>query len=154
VPINIRGLAPLLQVFDMPAAVHFYRDILGFELVTTSRPGDHFDWALLKLNGAEIMLNTAYEQDQRPSAPDPARWTAHNDTGLFFGCEDLDAAYRHLRAHGLTVKEPQITHYGMKQLYVADPDGYCLCFTWPADQRTRDQWKAWYGLETDTPKQR
>jgi catechol 2,3-dioxygenase-like lactoylglutathione lyase family enzyme len=136
----------------MPTAIHFYRDVLGFELVTTSRPGDHFDWALLKLNGVEIMLNTAYEQDQRPSAPDPARVAAHDDTGLFFGCEDLDGVYRHLRAHGLTVKEPVTTHYGMKQLYVADPDGYGLCFTWPADQRTRDQWKAWYGFESEHAK--
>jgi hypothetical protein len=53
-PINIRGLAPLLQVFDMPTAVH---------------------------------------------------------------------------------------------LYVTDPDGYGLCFQWPANQKTQDQWKAWYGLE-------
>ena len=151
--INIRGMAPLLQVFDMPAAVHFYRDILGFELVTTSRPGDHFGWALLKLNGVEIMLNTAYEEDQRPPAPDPARVAAHNDTGLFFGCEDLDGAYRHLRAHGLSVKEPAVAPYGMKQLSVTDPDGYALCFQWPADQHTRDQWKAWYGLEPNAPKQ-
>jgi len=47
-PLDIQGLAPLLQVFDMPASVHFYRDLLGFELVATSRPGDHFDWALLR----------------------------------------------------------------------------------------------------------
>jgi glyoxylase I family protein len=152
-PINIRGLAPLLQVFDIPTSVHFYRDVLGFELVTTSRPGEHFDRALLKLNGVEIMLNTAYEEDQRPSAPDPARVAAHNDTGLFFGCEDLDGAYRHLRAHGLNVKEPAVAPYAMKQLYTSDPDGYCLCFQWPADQRTRDQWKAWYRLEPNAPKQ-
>jgi uncharacterized glyoxalase superfamily protein PhnB len=151
--INIRGLAPLLQVFDMPTAVHFYRDILGFELVTTSRPGDHFGWALLKLNGVEIMLNTAYEDDQRPAAPDPARVAAHNDTSLFFGCEDLDGAYRHLRAHGLSVKEPAVAPYGMKQLYVTDPDGYGLCFQWPADQKTQHQWKAWYGLDPNAPKQ-
>lgn len=28
------GVAPLLQVYDMPTAVSFYRDLLGFELVT------------------------------------------------------------------------------------------------------------------------
>jgi catechol 2,3-dioxygenase-like lactoylglutathione lyase family enzyme len=136
----------------MPTAVHFYRDVLGFELVTTSRPGDHFDWALLRLNSVEIMLNTAYEGDQRPSTPDPARVAAHNDTGLFFGCEDLDGAYLYLRAHGLNVKEPAVAPYGMKQLFVADPDGYGLTFQWPANQQTRDQWKAWYGLDPDHPK--
>jgi glyoxylase I family protein len=135
-PINIRGLAPLFQVFDMPAAIHFYRDIIGFEIVSTSRPGEHFDWALLRLNGVELMLNTAYEQDARPSAPDPARVAAHEDAALYFGCEDLDAAYNHLRAHGLNVKEPAVAPYGMKQLYLNDPDGYTLCLQWPAAKHT------------------
>jgi len=64
--LDIRGLAPLLQVFDMPASIHFYRDILGFEVVNTSRPGEDFGWALLRLNGVELMLTTAYENDERP----------------------------------------------------------------------------------------
>ena len=40
--IAIRGLAPLQGVFDMPTSVHFYRDVLGFELVQTSSPGENF----------------------------------------------------------------------------------------------------------------
>jgi len=129
---DIHGIAPLLQVFDMPTSIHFYRDVLGFMVTTTSEPGDDCDWALLKLNGAELMLNTAYESDQRPSAPDSQRMAAHDDTCLFFGCQDLDAAYRHLCAHGLDLKEPKIAPYGMKQLWFHDPDGYGLCFQWPA----------------------
>ena len=31
---------------------------------------------------------------------------------------------------GIDVQEPTIAHYGMKQLYVSDPDGYLLCFQW------------------------
>jgi len=27
---DIHGIAPLLQVFDMPTSLHFYRDVLGF----------------------------------------------------------------------------------------------------------------------------
>jgi glyoxylase I family protein len=130
--IDIRGLAPLLQVFDMPTSIHFYRDVLGFEVATTSRQGDRFDWALLRLKGVELMLNTAYEEDSRPAAPDPARISAHSDTALFFGCADLDGTYKHLLAHGLPVEEPVIRDYGMRQLYVTDPDGYSLCFQWRA----------------------
>lgn len=150
--IDIRGLAPLLEVFDMPTSVHFYRDVLGFDLVATSQAGDRFDWALLRLNGVELMLNTAYEDNERPPAPDPARVAGHADTGLFFGCADLDGAYRHLRAHRLNVKEPGIRDYGMRQLYVTDPDGYTLCFQWPATQQTHDQWRAWYGIEPEDGK--
>jgi uncharacterized glyoxalase superfamily protein PhnB len=50
----------------------------------------------------------------------------------------VDGAYQHLRAHGVEVEEPKVAPYGMKQLYVKDPDGYNLCFQWPANS-TNDQ---------------
>ena len=130
--LDIRGLVPLLQVFDMPTSIHFYRDILGFEVVNASGEGDDVGWALLRLNGVELMLNTAFESDQRPPAPDPNRVLGHGDTGLYFGCPDVEQAYAQLRIKGLNVEEPVIRTYGMKQLNVSDPDGYNLYFQWPA----------------------
>jgi glyoxylase I family protein len=133
--IEIRGMAPLLQVFDMATSIRFYRDVLGFEVVTTSTPrGEHFDWALLRLSGVELMLNTAYEEDARPAAPDAGRIAAHEDTCLYFGCPDVDATYAYLRARGVAPEEPKVAPYGMKQLYLRDPDGYSLCFQWAAKQ--------------------
>ena len=133
--IEVEGVCALLQVFDMPASVRFYRDVLGFEIVNTSpREGDQFDWGWLRLDKANLMLNTAYEQDDRPAKPEPARVSSHGDTCLYFSCPDVDAAYQHLRSHGLDVKEPKVAPYGMKQLLVSDPDGYMLCFQWPASE--------------------
>jgi len=143
--IDVRGLAPLLEVFDMPTSLRFYRDVLGFELVSTSQGGENFGWCLLRLNDVEVMLNTAYDDGERPELPDAARWAAHRDTALYFGCADLDGAYNQLRAKGLNVKEPKVAPYGMRQLYVSDPDGYNLCFQWPASKQMQDQWKEWYG---------
>lgn len=132
--IEVRGVCALLQVFDMPTSVRFYRDVLGFEIVqTTPREGDQFDWGLLRLDNVEVMLNTAYEQDDRPAQPDSARIAAHRDTCLYFGCPDVAAAYRHLLAQGIRVEEPKIAPWGAKQLYVRDPDGYQLCFQWRAE---------------------
>jgi uncharacterized glyoxalase superfamily protein PhnB len=85
------------------------------------------------------MLNTAYEADQRPPAPDPPRVAAHDDTCLFFGCKDLDAAYQHLRAHGVSLKPPKVAPYGMNQLWFKDPDGYGLCFQHPVTKQGKDQ---------------
>jgi catechol 2,3-dioxygenase-like lactoylglutathione lyase family enzyme len=133
-PIDVRGLTPLLQVYDMPTSVRFYRDMLGFEIVSTSPalgPPDSFHWVFLRLGGAELMLNSAYEFDaDRPVPPDAARVAAHDDTGLFLGCPDVDGAYRELRSKGVTVREPVVAPYGMKQMYLHDPDGYNLCFQW------------------------
>ena len=131
--IEVRGVCAMLQVFDMPASVRFYRDVLGFEIVQTSpREGDQFDWGMLRLNDAYVMLNSAYEQEFRPAQPEPARVSAHGETCLYFSCPDVESAYRHLRTHGIDVNEPKVAPYGMKQLYVHDPDGYSLCFQWSA----------------------
>ena len=134
-PLDTSGLCPLLQVFDMPTSVRFYRDILEFELVSHAplRAPDEFGWSLLRRSaGAELMLNTAYAYGERPDSPDPARIAAHGDTCIYFGCPDVDAAYQHLIDKGLTVNPPNVAWYGMKQLYLTDPDGFGLCFQWKA----------------------
>jgi catechol 2,3-dioxygenase-like lactoylglutathione lyase family enzyme len=126
-------MVPLLQVFDMPTSIAFYRDVLGFDVTNTSNAavGDHVDWILLARSGVELMLNTAYESDARPPAPDRARLAAHTDTTLYFSAPDVDAVYTHLRAHGVPATAPKVAPYGMKQVYLTDPDGYNLCFQWP-----------------------
>jgi glyoxylase I family protein len=137
--IDVRGLAPLLQVFDMPASLKFYCDGLGFAIVANDgKPAPHFDWVLLRLNGSELMLNTAYEEEERPPAPDPARIAAHQDSSIYFGCPDVDGAYAHLQAKGIQSEKPRIAPYGMKQLYLKDPDGYTLCFQWRAEKTSRE----------------
>ncbi|HEX4581404.1 MAG TPA: VOC family protein [Acidobacteriaceae bacterium] len=135
--LDVRGATTLLQVYDMPASVRFYRDVLGFEMVSHSphRGGDpdRFHWCWLRLGGAELMLNTAYESDEeRPVHADETRMAAHGDTGLFFGCPDVDAAYEELRAKDVNVSKPHVAPYGMKQMSLRDPDGYGLCFQWEA----------------------
>ena len=132
--IAIRGLCPLIQVFDMPTSLRFYRDVLGFAEVEKSGKGDDVHWAWLRQGQAEVMLNTAYDDGERPPTPDPARVATHADTCLFMGCGDLEEAYAYLLAHGVKAEPPNVAPYGMKQLYATDPDGYGLCWQWPAKQ--------------------
>jgi glyoxylase I family protein len=134
--IEVRDVAPLLQVFDMPTAIRFYRDVLDFK-VTGSSPvlsnnPDDVNWAMLELNHVTVMLNTAYEPEFRPAAPEAGRFSGHRDTCLYFSCPDVDAAYLYLLSKGLTIEPPKVVYYGMKQLYLTDPDGYRVCFQWTA----------------------
>ena len=44
---ELRGVCALLQVFDMPASLAFYRDVLGFSIIGSAPPrerGDDFGW--------------------------------------------------------------------------------------------------------------
>jgi glyoxylase I family protein len=134
--LDLRGLTPLIQVYDMPTSLRFYRDVLGFEPVATSPKlgEDRYHWVMLRLGGVELMLNSAYEFDEeRPVPPDPARVAAHDDTILYFGCPDVDAAYDELRRKGVALEAPAVMRYGMKQIDVRDPDGFLLCFQWRAE---------------------
>ncbi len=134
--IDARGLTPLLGVYDMPTSVRFYRDVLGFEVAMSSpnlgAPDQHH-WCLLRLGPCELMLNTAYEFDaERPVPPDPARVAAHGDTCVYIACPDVEAAWAQLTAKGLALEKPKVAPYGMKQLYLRDPDGFGVCFQWQA----------------------
>jgi catechol 2,3-dioxygenase-like lactoylglutathione lyase family enzyme len=55
----------------MPTSLAFYRDKLGFKVTGDSGQGDESGWAMLELGEETIMLNTAYEDGERPETPDP-----------------------------------------------------------------------------------
>ena len=126
--INITGMTPLLQVFDMPRALSFYRDILGFEMVSNSGKGDNSSWVWLRLGQSDLMLNDQYEPGHVPPAVPEERIKWHNDTCLYFGCDDPDSAYEFLRSQNVPCRPPVVAPYGMKQLSFKDPDGYAICF--------------------------
>jgi glyoxylase I family protein len=131
-----KGMTPLLQVYDMPTSMDFYCKTLGFEVGAVDDPkkAPHHDWVWLKRgDDIDLMLNTAYESDQRPAQPDAKRVAAHDDVCLYFGAPDVDAVYHDLAAKGLKLNPPKVAWYGMKQLTLHDPDGYAICFQWKAE---------------------
>ncbi|MFM9828405.1 MAG: VOC family protein [Sphingomonas sp.] len=127
------GAIVLLQVFDMPRAITFYCDMLDFEIYHHSpfvetAEGRFFHWAWLRNGPVELMLNTAYDANERPPVADAARWAGHGDVSLSLGCADVDAVYAELLAKGLAPAPPRTSPHGPRELSLRDPDGYELCF--------------------------
>lgn len=131
--IEIQGMTPLIQVFNISRSLKFYRDILGFEVVSDSGDGDNSSWVWLRLNGCGLMLNDQYEPGNVPETPPVDRVEWHSDTCLYFACADVDGAYDFLQSKDVAVDQPTVTAYGMKQLHLRDPDNYCICFQWHSD---------------------
>lgn len=127
------GITPMFAVFDMPASLAFYRDLLGFEVVMASpevntAEGRFSHWMMLRNGPAELMLNTQYDSNERPASPDGSRHAAHGDAYLYIGFADIEEAYRELSRRGLKADPPQLAHYGLKNFSVLDPDGYRVVF--------------------------
>src|ERR1041384_6061514 len=96
--LEIRALTPLIQVFSMPRALGFYRDVLGFEVASDSGNGDDSSWIWLRFNDMNLMLNDQYEPGLVPESPPPERTRWHDDTCLYFSCPDPDGVYAYLRS--------------------------------------------------------
>lgn len=126
--IDLCDSTPMLSVFDMPTSLKFYCDVLGWRLGSTQGgKAPDCEWADLSMNQLRLWLKTSYEKDKRPSAPDAARTMGHRDAILTFGCLDLDGAYKQLKEAGVAVQSPVVANFGLRQMYVTDPDGYVLC---------------------------
>jgi catechol 2,3-dioxygenase-like lactoylglutathione lyase family enzyme len=128
--IELRHLCPLIQVFNMQSALAFYRDILGFSVVSDSGGGDDASWVWLQRGEINLMLNDQYEPGSVPAEPPAERQKWHGDTCLYFGA-DPDAIYQFLRSKKIEPEPPKDAPYGMRQLYLRDPDGYSICFQQP-----------------------
>jgi catechol 2,3-dioxygenase-like lactoylglutathione lyase family enzyme len=114
----------------MPQSLAFYRDVLGFEVVSDSGNGDRSSWVWIRLNNADLMLNDQYEPGHEPTEVPPERQKWHHDTCLYFSA-DPDAVYEYLISKEIELSPPKDAPYGMRQLYLHDPDGYNLCFQKP-----------------------
>lgn len=132
--IKIQDSCTLLQVFDMKISLQFYCEVLGFIIHQQAGPENDIGWVWLKKETINLMLNTAYETPFRPVSPESARIVAHGDTCIYFSSRDIDGVYQHLLDNGIKLNPPSVAPYGMKQLYIYDPDGFSLCFQWPGSE--------------------
>ena len=124
------GLTPLIGVFDMPRALAFYRDLLGFVVVSASpevetAEGRFSHWMWLRFGGAEIMLNTQYDSNERPAEPPKQSSKA---AVFYIICSDVELAYEELTGRGLVAERPKMAPYGLRTFSVEDPDGYTIVF--------------------------
>ena len=117
----VRELWPLLLVQDIDRSLAFYRDQLGFELVDAAQAKGRIFWCRLQRGARALMLQQAAAEDGPPEG-------RGRGVGFYFVCADADAMYRELSACGLDPAAPTVAWYGMKQLFVPEPDGYSICF--------------------------
>lgn len=120
-------MVPLLSVYDMPRAVAFYCDMLGFEIENQWSPGGHLYWAELKSGDTWLMLNAEHEDGER--RPEHDHRAHGRDLTFYFYPPDVVALRESVLRRGGAPSEFVVTHYRHKQFTLRDPDGYTLCFS-------------------------
>ncbi len=117
----VKELAPLLIVEDIARSVDFYCQKLGFKMTLNWEPDGNLQWCRLERDDSALMLQQACDEDGSPEG-------RGRGVHFYFNCEDANAEHARLAGCGLKLDPPQVTFYGMNQLYLTDPDGYEHCF--------------------------
>lgn len=114
-------LFPILSTADLPRALAFYRDLLGFE-VTYQFPAEGVpDYVGLQLGKSHLGIGGNPDADQ---PDDPDRPAAQQRITLCVYADDCDAAVTRLRDHGTQIlSDPIDQPWGERMAEAADPDG-------------------------------
>ena len=127
---EIFGIAPFFIVKNVPIALSFYRDRLGFDITFQGPGDDDIFFAIVQRGGAMIMLKDVgidpvpnYKRDIKKGI---ARWDA------YLNVPDPDALAAEFSSRNIEFFQPlQDNDDGLRGFEVRDADGYVLFFGRP-----------------------
>jgi uncharacterized glyoxalase superfamily protein PhnB len=126
----LESFTVLLNVEDVSAAIAFYGELFGFEVVQKFEENNSIRWASLRKDQTQLMLN---EHGERSS--DRRRLSVgHLDVVLYIGVTDLDEVWRRVDQKGYSPSPIEIENYGLRQFGFRDLDGYEIAVTGPLEQ--------------------
>jgi len=127
---EISGISPFFIVRDVPSALAFYRDRLGFEITFQGPTPDDIFFGIVRRGGAQILFKEVgvdpvpnYTRDIKKGI---ARWDAYVDV------PDPDALAAEFASRNVEFFVPlQDTHDGLRGFELQDADEYVLFFGHP-----------------------
>tara|TARA_Y100000780_G_C13585561_1_gene378548 strand:- start:559 stop:942 length:384 start_codon:yes stop_codon:yes gene_type:complete len=126
----LESFTVLLNVEDVSAAIAFYGELFGFEVVQKFEENNSIRWASLSKDQTQLMLNEHGERsNDRRRLSD-----SHLDVVLYIGVTDLDEIWRRVDQKGYSPSQIEIEDYGLRQFGFRDLDGYEIAVTGPLEQ--------------------
>ncbi len=120
---------PLLNVRDGEKSIAFYKEALGFSVISEFADEDDMHWATLENGSMKLMIN----QRQKSASPGRIERETFQGVVFYFEVESVHRFHQDMRARGFLVSEPDAMPYGVDECYLRDPDGYELAFISPTD---------------------
>jgi len=118
---NANSASAVLQVSDLPAALEFYMQMLGFEKQFVY--GDPPFYAGVTMGKIALHLNAGGENLER-----------QGKGSVYVFCDEVDTYYQTLKKRGIEItSEIETWPYQMRDFQIKDRDGNLLCFGCPTD---------------------
>ena len=120
----------MIYVKDVPRALAFYRDLLGFKLIEDFRYEGTAVYARMRAPGGDgtIALHQA----------GPGALLVSEGVRLYFEVPDLDEFCRKLLQKGFYINQmPRMMPWGWRHAYLNDPDGHEISLYWAGENRMK-----------------
>ena len=126
---EIAGIAPLFIVKNVPAALSFYRDRLGFDITFQGPESDDIFFGIVERGAAMIMLKAVGADPVPNHTRDVNGWTRWD---AYLRVPDPDALAAEFSSRNIEFSEPlKDTNDGLRGFELKDADGYVLFFGRP-----------------------
>ena len=115
-----------VYVLDLDQALHFYTDLLGFEVHLDVPAGPDMRWLTLTAPGSrhELLLASVEQHVPPPDRAAMREVVAKGTLAVFVEVDDLDEVFERLRAAGVEIlQEPIDQPYGIRDCGVRDASG-------------------------------
>lgn len=125
---EIGGIAPFFIVRDVPSALAFYRDFLGFEITFQGPSDDDIFFGIVQRGAAMIMMKSIGVDPVPNYTRDIKQGIAHWDAYLYV--PDPDALAAEFASRNVSFFTPLSNNDedGLRGFEVKDADGYLLYF--------------------------
>ena len=128
-------VTPNLVVSDIPRSMTFYRDVLGFSVVTTvpeqreaQENGEPVVFAWMQRDTVSVFLNSEASAKLRTSAGTNMLFITLNAGDIATG---IDALFSSVKDRAPVQMPLTDQFYGMREFTITDPDGYVVIFAQP-----------------------
>lgn len=122
---NMKALSLVteLLVDDMDSMLHFYSELLSFNLETAVPEKSPF-FVILNNNGVKLML---YAREQfTEEIPHFLSPETGGTFALFLEVENIEELYEKLQKSDSIIQPLHTTNYGTKEFSLSDPSGYVV----------------------------
>jgi uncharacterized glyoxalase superfamily protein PhnB len=130
VTVKFADVTPNLIVSDIDRSLAFYRDVLGFSVVTSVPDAAPFAFVWMQRDGVSVFLNTvASVKDEQPGI---AAQTIGGTATMFMIIEaetaalGVDALFEQVKSAARVIMPLKTQFYGMREFGIEDPDGYVI----------------------------
>lgn len=123
-----KNMTTNLMVESIEETINFYKDILGFKVVTTV-PGKNNKLQFAILAKDNLMLMCQEKNNFAGEYPILKTMNIKPSVSLYITVDDFDFLYETINKNHTILSDIHTTFYGSREFAIADNNGYVLTFT-------------------------